>query len=267
MVTGSSMMLKCYSWNVNGFRSVLRRGFMSWLEQADPDMVALQEIRAEWCQIDSCIRSKLEASYDICWFPSSSRRGYAGSAALTKRHLGFRHTKGLDIEAYDCEGRIIVSSFGDLTFITGYFPNASSDLVRLPFKRQFAADLTAVIRAKHAFGENIVVGGDMNVAPEEIDLARPKDNRNSSGFTNEEREDFRSYLAEDMVDIFRELNPNTPGSYTWWTARSNARAKNVGWRIDHFLVSRAIKNRVGNVIIHNDVLGSDHCPISIELAV
>jgi exodeoxyribonuclease-3 len=240
---------------------------MHWLKRVDPDVLSLQEIRAEWDQIDSAVRSELESDFDICWFPSSSRKGYAGSAIMTKRHLKFCHTKGLNIEEYDKEGRIIVSNFRDLTFITGYFPNASSNLVRLPFKRQFSRDLIAIIQAKHALGKNIVMGGDMNVAPEEIDLARPKENRNNSGFTDEEREDFRLYLAEDMVDILRELNPTTSGLYTWWTARTNAREKNIGWRIDHFLVSRAIKDRVSNVAIHSTVLGSDHCPISIELKV
>lgn len=260
------MILKCYSWNVNGFRSVLKHDFMSWLKVADPDMISLQEIRAEWDQIDPVVRNELEASFDVCWFASSSRKGYAGSAVLTKRNLGFRHVKGLNIQAYDQEGRIIVSNFGDITFISGYFPNASSSLVRLPFKRAFSRDLISIIRDKHALGEKIVISGDMNVAPEDIDLARPKDNHNNSGFTDEEREDFRSYLAEGMVDILRELNPNVSGLYTWWTARSNARARNIGWRIDHFLVSSTIKDCVSNVVIHDNIFGSDHCPISIELA-
>jgi exodeoxyribonuclease-3 len=261
----SSQTLKCFTWNVNGFRSVLTQGFMDWLEQADPDVISLQEIRAEWDQVDLGARRELESAFDICWFPSSGKKGYAGSATLSKRELGFIHTRGLGIPAYDQEGRIIISCRGDLTFIAGYFPNASSGLVRLPFKRQFAQDLAAVIRARHALGEKIILAGDMNVAPEDIDLARPRDNRTSPGFTDEEREDFRAYLAEGMVDILRERNPEVPGLYTWWTARGGARAKNVGWRIDHFLVSRALVDRVGAVTIHAGVMGSDHCPVSLEL--
>ena len=261
------MVLKCYSWNVNGFRSILRHGFMDWLEQTDPSVVFLQEIRAEWHQIDPYIRKDLESVYDVCWFQCSLRKGYAGSATLTKRPLNFHHVKGLNIEAYDQEGRIIISKFSDVTFIAGYFPNASSNLVRLSFKRKFAKDLTAIIKEKHALGEKIILTGDMNVAPEEIDLARPNDNVHNPGFTYEERQDFRTYLAENMIDILRERNPNVPGLYTWWTARTNARARNIGWRIDHFLVSKSLKERIGNVAIHTDVMGSDHCPISLELMV
>jgi len=261
----SASTLKFYTWNVNGFRSALGHGFMDWLERADPDVISLQEIRAEWDQVDLGARRELESAFDICWFPSSGKKGYAGSATFTKRELGFSHSKGLGIEAYDSEGRIIISTLGELTFIAGYFPNASAGLARLQFKRQFAKDLAIVIRSRHAKGEKIILTGDMNVAPEEIDLARPKDNRTSPGFTDEEREDFRAYLAEGMVDILRERNPDVPGLYTWWTARGGARSKNVGWRIDHFLVSRPLVERIGAVTIHADVLGSDHCPVSLEL--
>jgi exodeoxyribonuclease-3 len=261
----SSDTLKCYSWNVNGFRSVLGKGFMDWLERVDPDILSLQEIRAEWDQVDMEVRRQLESAFDVCWFPAASKKGYAGAATLTKRELGFVSTKGLGVEAYDQEGRIIISCRGDLTFIGGYFPNASSGLVRLPYKRQFARDLAAVVRARHALGEQIILTGDMNVAPEELDLARPKDNQGNPGFTPEEREDFRLYLAEGLVDILRERNPGVPGLYTWWTARGGAREKNVGWRIDHFLVSRSLVDRVGTVAIHPDVLGSDHCPVSLDL--
>jgi exodeoxyribonuclease-3 len=260
----ATALLKCYSWNVNGFRAVLGKGFMAWLEQVDPDLISLQEIRAEWDQVDLGVQRELESAFDICWFPAE-RKGYAGSATLSRRELRFQHVKGLGIEAYDQEGRIILSSLGDLTVIAGYFPNASSGLVRLPYKRQFAKDLAAVVKARHALGQKVIVTGDMNVAPEEIDLARPADNRTNPGFTDEEREDFRAYLREGLVDILRERNPGVPGLYTWWTARGGARAKNVGWRIDHFLVSRALADRVAEVAIHPDVQGSDHCPVSLAL--
>jgi len=259
--------VKFISWNVNGFRAVLKQGFMDWLEQADPDVLNLQEIRAEWDQVDFGIRRDLESAFDVCWFPAASKKGYAGTATLTKRDLGFKHTKGLGIEAYDQEGRIILSTLGDLTFIAGYFPNASSGLVRLPYKREFARALAAVVRERHALGQKLVITGDFNVAPEDIDLARPKDNRLSPGFTDEEREDFRSYLGEGLVDILRERNPGVPGLYTWWTARGGAREKNVGWRIDHFLVSRPLVPQVTGVTIHPEVRGSDHCPVSLELEV
>jgi exodeoxyribonuclease-3 len=244
---------------------VLGKGFMDWLERTDPDVVSLQEIRAEWDELDLGVRRDLESAFDVCWFPSSSKKGYAGSATLTRSELGFSHSKGLGVDAYDCEGRVIISTRGELTFIGGYFPNASAGLVRLQYKRQFAKDLAMIIRTRLALGQKIILTGDMNVAPEEIDLARPKDNRTSPGFTDEERADFRAYLAEGLVDILRERNPEVPGLYTWWTARGGARAKNVGWRIDHFLVSRALADRVEAVTIHPEVMGSDHCPVSLEL--
>lgn len=258
--------MKFISWNVNGFRSVLKKGFMGWLEQADPDVLSLQEIRCTWEEVDLGTRRMLESAYDLCWFPASSKKGYAGSATLTRKGNGWMHQAGIGIEDYDREGRLVVSRKGDLTLIAGYFPNASTGLVRLPYKRAFAQDLAREVARRHAAGEQLVVVGDTNVAPEEIDLARPKDNRLNPGFTDEEREDFRGYLASGLVDILRERNPDVPGLYTWWTARGGARERNVGWRIDQFLVSAALVPSVQSASIHSDILGSDHCPISLELS-
>ncbi|HJV21876.1 MAG TPA: exodeoxyribonuclease III [Holophagaceae bacterium] len=258
--------MKFISWNVNGFRAVLKKGFMEWLEAADPDVLNLQEIRCEWEEVDLAVRKQLESAYDICWFPAKSKKGYAGAATLTKKELGWKHTPGIGLPEVDAEGRIIVSTQGKLTFIAGYFPNASAGLVRLPFKRQFAKDLARIVAERHKAGEQVILVGDMNVAPEEIDLARPKDNVKNPGFTPEEREDFKLYLGAGLHDILRERNPDKPGLYTWWTARGGARAKNVGWRIDLFLVSDGLKAQVKDAAIHADVLGSDHCPISLTLA-
>ena len=258
--------MRFYSWNVNGFRSVLKKGFMDWLEEADPDVLSLQEIRCEWDEVDLSIRHQLESAYDICWFPATSKKGYAGSATLSKKDLGFSHAKGLGIEGCDAEGRMIVSRKDGLAFIAGYFPNASQGLVRLPFKRQFARDLAGIVARHHAAGDLVILTGDMNVAPEEIDLARPKDNTKNPGFTPEEREDFKLYLGAGLADVLRERNPDVPGLYTWWTARGGARERNVGWRIDLFLASRPLLDRVRDARIHAEVLGSDHCPISLELA-
>jgi exodeoxyribonuclease-3 len=258
--------MRFYSWNVNGFRSVLKKGFMDWLEEADPDVLSLQEIRSEWEEVDLAVRRQLETAYDVCWFPARSKKGYAGSATLSKKELGFSHVKGLGIEGYDAEGRIIVSRKDRLLFIAGYFPNASQGLVRLPFKRQFARDLAGLVARYQEAGDQVILTGDMNVAPEEIDLARPKDNTKNPGFTLEEREDFKLYLRAGLADVLRERNPGVEGLYTWWTARGGARERNVGWRIDLFLASRALLDRVQDARIHADVLGSDHCPISLELA-
>lgn len=258
--------MRFYSWNVNGFRSVLKKGFMDWLEATEPDVLSLQEIRSEWEEVDLGARRQIESAYDVCWFPATSKKGYAGAATLTKKELGFSHSKGLGIAAYDAEGRMIVSRRDRLVFIAGYFPNASQGLVRLPFKREFARDLAAIVAGHHTAGDQVILVGDMNVAPEEIDLARPKDNTKNPGFTPEEREDFKLYLGAGLVDVLRERHPDQPGLYTWWTARGGARERNVGWRIDLFLTSRGLVEQVKDARIHAEVLGSDHCPISLELA-
>jgi len=257
--------MKFISWNVNGFRAVLKKGFMEWLEAADPDVLNLQEIRCEWEEVDLAVRKQLESAYDICWFPARSKKGYAGAATLTKKELGWKHTPGLGLPEVDAEGRLIVSTKDKLTFIAGYFPNASAGLVRLPFKRQFARDLAKIVADRHQAGEQVILVGDMNVAPEEIDLARPKDNVKNPGFTPEEREDFKLYLGAGLHDVLRERNPGKPGLYTWWTARGGAREKNVGWRIDLFLVSEGLRAQVVDAAIHAEVMGSDHCPISLVL--
>ncbi len=258
--------MRFYTWNVNGFRAALKKGFMDWLEVADPDVISLQEIRCEWEEIDLGVRRQLESAFEVSWFPARSKKGYSGAATLSKKELGFTHAQGLGIEAYDQEGRVLQSTLGDLIFIGGYFPNASAGLIRLDYKRAFARDLANHVQALHQQGKQVIVTGDMNVAPEEIDLARPKDNRMNPGFTDEERSDFKLYLAAGLHDVLREHNPNTPGLYTWWTQRGGARARNVGWRIDHFLVSTGLLDRVKQVEIHAEAMGSDHCPVSLELA-
>jgi exodeoxyribonuclease-3 len=257
--------MKIISWNVNGFRASLKNGFMDWLITANPDVLNLQETRVEWEELDPKIRKALEDEYTVCWFPSSTKKGYSGTATLTRKALPFSHQKGLGIEQYDREGRIIISKHSEFTLIAGYFPNASEGLVRLPFKRAFAKDLAKIVQDRHTLGEKIILVGDMNVAPEEIDLANPKTNQKTPGFTPEEREDFRGYLAAGLADLFREQNPDVKGLYTWWSARANARAKGMGWRIDIFLVSQALRPFVKEVKIHPEIFGSDHCPISLEL--
>lgn len=259
--------MKIVSWNVNGFRSALKAGFLDWFTATNPDVLSLQEIRAGWEELDRFTRDELTARHDVSWFPATSKKGYAGSATLTRKGLGFTHTQGLGIADYDVEGRMIVSAHPAFTFIAGYFPNAAQELVRLPYKRQFSADLAKIMAERHARGEKLVVVGDMNVAPEEIDLANPKTNRKNPGFTDEERADFKKYLEAGVVDVFRERHPNEKGLYTWWSQRGAARAKNVGWRIDIFLVSEGLVPKVTDAAIHPDVKGSDHCPISLTLDV
>jgi exodeoxyribonuclease-3 len=258
--------MKIVSWNVNGFRSSLKTGFLDWFEATNPDVLSLQEVRVEWEELDLATRDELTRKHEVCWFPARSKKGYSGSATLTRKGLGFKHTKGVGAEAYDVEGRLIVSEGAGFTLIAGYFPNASSELVRLPYKRAFARDLATLAAGRIARGENLVIVGDMNVAPEEIDLANPKSNRTTAGFTDEEREDFRGYLKVGLRDVFRDRHPSEKGLYTWWSQRGGARSRNVGWRIDIFLVSEGLVGQVTDARIHPEQTGSDHCPVSLELA-
>jgi exodeoxyribonuclease-3 len=255
--------MRYISWNVNGFRAVLKKGFMDWLEEADPDVLCLQEIRCEWNEVDLSVRKTLENAFDVCWFPATSRKGYSGSATLTKHGDGWKHQKGLGIQEIDVEGRMIVSQKENLTLLGGYFPNAGAGLVRLPYKQAFARALANRVKSEHEAGNQVIMVGDMNVAPQEIDLARPKDNVGNPGFTPEERSDFQGYLDVGLVDILRHRNPETQGLYTWWTQRGGARERNVGWRIDMFLLSKTLMEQVGDAAIHADAHGSDHCPISL----
>lgn len=261
--------MRIVSWNVNGMRAVLKRSgaFARFLKHTAPDVLSLQETRAEWEQLEPAHRKQLERDFDVCWFPCARKKGYSGSATLSRRELGVAHARGLGIDEHDSEGRIVVSTHKAFTLIAGYFPNASAELVRLPYKRRFASDLARIVRERHARGERLVVVGDLNVAPEPIDLARPTSNRGNPGFTDEEREDFRGYLDAGLVDVFRERNPGVEGLYTWWTARGGARSRNIGWRIDIALVSRTLVPRVTDAQIHPRVLGSDHCPVSVDLDV
>lgn len=258
--------MKLVSWNVNGIRAITKNGFAEWLEATDPDVLCLQEIRAGWHEVDKSLWAKLNDRYDVCWFPSTVKKGYAGSATLSRKGLGFSHTRGLGLPDFDGEGRMVVSTHAGFTLLAGYFPNAGEELARLPFKRTFAKELARIVKERHARGEKVVVVGDMNVAPEELDLARPAANRKTAGFTDEEREDFRGYLAAGLKDIFRERNPGKAEQYTWWSARGGARSRNIGWRIDLFLVSEALVPAVRDAQLHPTVVGSDHCPISLELA-
>jgi exodeoxyribonuclease-3 len=257
--------VKIYSWNLNGYRSAASKGFRAWFEKTRPDVLCLQEIRADWGELDDEDRALLSEEHDVCWFPSTVKRGYAGSATLVRKGLSFEHQAGVGVPDFDQEGRVILSRHPALTLIGGYFPNASEGLSRLEFKRAFSRWLTDEIERRHDRGERLVIIGDLNVAPEEIDLARPASNRRSPGFTDEEREDFRRYLRAGMVDVFRQRNPTLKDQYTWWSWRSKARERNVGWRLDIALVSRALEPRVIAVEHHTDVFGSDHCPISIEI--
>jgi len=253
-------ILKITTWNVNGFRAVLRKNALDWVQEVDPDVLCLQEIKVNLDQI-----TEEEASidgYTGVWNPAE-RKGYSGTAIFHKTDpIGVE--KGFGIEKFDSEGRLIRYQYPDFYLYNIYFPNGGQGNKRVPFKLEFYEVLLDICDGLHANGENIIITGDFNTAHNEIDLANPKENEKNTGFLPEEREWIDRYIAHGFKDAFRELYPEEE-TYTWWTYRFNSRARNIGWRLDYFLVSDPLMDRVEDVIIHSEIMGSDHCPVSLIL--
>ncbi|MDP3274707.1 MAG: exodeoxyribonuclease III [Deltaproteobacteria bacterium] len=255
--------MKIISFNVNGFRSAVKKGFHQWFSDESPDILSLQEIRAEWSELTDEDRALLSSEHDVCWFPASKKPGYSGCATLVRKGLGCTQSPGVGVPEFDEEGRLVVTEHPAFSLIAGYFPNASEKLSRLDYKQRFSQWLTAEIARRT--DKPLIIVGDLNVAPEAIDIARPDSNHKSPGFTDEEREDFRAYLRAGMVDVLRERQPTTEGLYTWWSVRGGARARNVGWRLDIFLVSPSLTSHVRSIEHQTHVMLSDHCPIALTL--
>ena len=256
------LMLTLYSWNVNGLRALHRKGvFLDWLEKAQPDIVGLQETRCRPDQIESSLRNP--PGYHTYW-AAAERGGYSGVALYSKREP-LSVQVGFGIHDFDREGRTIVADYGDFVFITAYFPNGSRDHSRVPFKMQYNADFLHYIETLRAQGRSVVFCGDINTSHQEIDLARPRQNRNTTGFMPIEREWLDKVVALGYCDTFRTRYPDQTGAYTWWAQVTFSREKNVGWRLDYFFVSPDLWPRVIDACIHPDVLGSDHCPVSLTV--
>jgi len=254
--------MKLYSWNVNGIRAVQKKGFIDWVSDVQPDVLGVQETKASPEQLDDAL--KQPDGYTSWWAVSTVKKGYSGVGLYSK--IQPNEVKiGLGIEEYDQEGRTVIAEYDDFTFITAYFPNGSSDHSRVPFKLAYYDEFLKYINARRDEGRSIIFCGDLNTAHQEIDLARPKQNTKTTGFMPEEREWLDKYVAAGYVDIFRELNPELEGAYNWWSYRGGARTKNVGWRIDYFFITPDLRDRVETAEIHADVMGSDHCPISLTL--
>lgn len=248
---------KFVSWNVNGLRAALKNGFLEVLHDFDADIVALQEIKVHPDQLPDALRSV--DGYHLFWNPAR-KKGYAGTAVFTKTApLQVMH--GLDCPSFDEEGRVLTLEFADFYFINVYSPNAQPELKRLAFKQDFNRALLA--HMEHlSRSKSLVLCGDLNVAHKEIDLANPKANVNNPGFSPQERAWMDTITAAGYIDTFRKFDPS-PARYTWWSYRFNARAKNIGWRIDYFIVDGASGGRVVDAAIHDEVTGSDHCPVSM----
>lgn len=254
------MSIKLASWNVNGIRSVLNKGALqSYLNESNPDIICLQETKAQEDQVDFDFS---ELGYYEYW-NSAVRKGYSGTAIFTKiKPLSV--TYGIGIEDHDQEGRVITLEFADYYLVTVYTPNAKRDLTRLEYRQVWEDDFLAYLNTLNAV-KPIIFCGDLNVAHQEIDLANPKTNTKNAGFTIEERTKFSQVIEAGYVDVFRYRNPEVTGAYTWWSYMNKARQRNVGWRIDYFVVSPNIIDRIHDVKIRPEVMGSDHCPIEIEI--
>ena len=254
------MSIKLASWNVNGIRSVLNKGALqSYLDESNPDIICLQETKAQEDQVDFDFG---ELGYYEYW-NSAVRKGYSGTAIFTKiKPLSV--TYGIGIEDHDQEGRVITLEFADYYLVTVYTPNAKRDLTRLEYRQVWEDDFLAYLNTLNAV-KPIVFCGDLNVAHQEIDLANPKTNTKNAGFTIEERTKFSQVIEAGYVDVFRYRNPEVTGAYTWWSYMNKARQRNVGWRIDYFVVSPNIIDRIHDVKIRPEVMGSDHCPIELEI--
>lgn len=248
--------MKIASWNVNGLRAVLRRGdLQAYLAADDPDILCLQETRAEPHDVDEA----WAGSYAAHWNPAL-RKGYAGTVILTKpAPLGIRH--GLGAEEFDAEGRVLTAEYADFFLVNAYVPNSQRELTRLPFRQRWDEVFLRFLK-KLERRKPVVFCGDFNVAHREIDLAHPKANEGTHGFTVEERAGFEAFLGKGFLDTFREFEPGG-GHYTWWSPMRGVRARNVGWRIDYVLISKALRPRLKAAFIRPDVPGSDHCPVGI----
>ncbi|MDI3287574.1 exodeoxyribonuclease III [Polyangium sp. 15x6] len=256
--------MKIVSWNVNGLRSVLGKGFCTWLANVQADIVGIQEVRAQEAQLGPCLESIGGAWLRA--FSAAERPGYSG-VGLLSRLPADRISTSLKDEAFDAEGRVQIARYGRLTLANVYFPNGSGpnrDNSRIPFKLAFYRRLFDVLEARRRRGEPILVMGDFNTAHREIDLARPKDNVKTSGFTPEEREELDRWIRAGYVDTFRVFEPG-PGHYSWWSQRFGVRAKNVGWRIDYVLASEGAAKHLKGAFLSPHVTGSDHCPVGVEV--
>jgi len=253
--------MRLISWNVNGIRAGIRKGFFEWLQEASPDMLCLQETKIQPDQLTPEMQQP--DGYHSYWH-SAERKGYSGVSTWAKSEP-LAVQEGFDRPEFDVEGRVLVTDFPGFKLLNIYFPNGRRDLERLEYKLSFYEALLGYCDELHAQGKKLVLCGDYNTAHMPIDLARPKQNQKTSGFMPEERVWIDHYLEHGFVDTFRALHPDEAERYTWWMYMRNARERNIGWRIDYFMVSESLMPAVTGADILGDVMGSDHCPITLDL--
>ena len=249
--------MKLISWNVNGLRACVGKGFYESIAALDADVVCLQETKLQAGQIDLALEG-----YETYW-NYADKKGYSGTAIFTRCHP-LSVTYGLGIDLHDHEGRIITAEYEDFYLVTAYVPNSQDGLRRLDYRQQWDKDLRAYLKELET-RKPVVLCGDLNVAHREIDLKNPKSNRKNAGFTDAEREGFQQLLDAGFVDTFRHFYPDQTDIYSWWSYRFRAREKNAGWRIDYFVVSEALRPLLESAAIHTEIFGSDHCPVEVVL--
>lgn len=249
--------MKLISWNVNGIRAALTKGFMDFFEQIDADAFCLQETKCQVGQVELDLKG-----YHQYW-NQAVKKGYSGTAIFTKEKP-LNASYGLGIEEHDQEGRVITLEFDNYYLVTVYTPNSKDGLLRLDYRQVWEDEFRKYL-SRLRETKPVIVCGDLNVAHKEIDLANPATNRKNPGFTDEERAKMTELLDSGFVDTFRALYPDKTEAYSWWSYRSAARQRNIGWRIDYFLTSEELRDKIVEAKIHSDILGSDHCPVELEL--
>ena len=251
------MMLKLVSWNVNGLRAVVGKGFADIFQSLDADFVCLQETKLQAGQLELSF-----PGYESYW-NYAEKKGYSGTCIFT-RHSPLAVSYGIGVPEHDAEGRVITLEYNGFYLVTVYTPNSKDDLSRLAYRQQWEDAFLAYLKGLEQ-RKPVIFCGDLNVAHREIDLKNPKTNHHNAGFTDEEREKFTQLLDNGFVDTFRHFYPDLTGAYSWWSYRRNARATNAGWRIDYFVVSECLKDRLLDAGIRSDIFGSDHCPVTLTV--
>ena len=251
------IVMKMVSWNVNGLRACVTKGFVDIFNKLDADIFCLQETKLQEGQIDL----PLEGYYQ--YWNYAEKKGYSGTAIFTKKEP-LAVTNGIGIDEHNTEGRVITLEFEDFFFVTCYTPNSQNELKRLDYRMKWEDDFREYLLRLNK-KKPVILCGDLNVAHNEIDLKNPKTNRKNAGFSDEEREKMTALLNSGFTDSFRYLYPDKEGIYSWWSYRFNARKNNAGWRIDYFITSDSIKDKIIDSKIHTDIMGSDHCPVELDI--
>ena len=253
--------MKISSWNVAGLRACEKKGFYNWYLKDNADIICLQETKALEEQLSE---QMLSPEFHKTFYVSAKKKGYSGVSTWVRKGLNVTHKEGLGIDKFDNEGRTIISEFDDFILFNCYFPNGQRDHARVPYKLEYSKEVQSQA-VKLQKRRPVILTGDFNTAHREIDLENPKTNKNSSGFLLIEREWMDQFEKKGFIDLFREKNKNESGNYTWWTYRGDCRSRNIGWRIDYFWSSPQVKKILKNCFHQKEVLGSDHCPLSLEL--